>query len=89
MNKLITLATLVGSTTAFAPVNTQLSNSALHMSDARSPDGIGVDPDPIDLFDPLGFVDDVDSFARRHAVEIKHGCISIMGFIGMAIQELG
>ena len=59
------------------------------MSDARSPDGLGVDPGPLDLFDPLGFVDDVDSFARRRAVEIKHGRISMMAFVGMAIQELG
>jgi len=34
------------------------------MSDARSPDGLGVYPGPLDLFDPLGFVDDVDIFAR-------------------------
>jgi len=89
MNKLLTLATLVGSTTAFAPANNKASHSALHMSDARSPDGLGVDPGPLDLWDPLGFVDDVDSFARRRAVEIKHGRISMMAFIGMLVQELG
>jgi len=89
MNKLITLAALIGSTSAFAPVNVQTSSNALHMSDARSPDGLGVDPGPLDLWDPLGFVDDVDSFARRRAVEIKHGRISMMAFVGMAIQELG
>ena len=58
-------------------------------ADARSPDGLGVDPGPLDLFDPLGFVDEVDSFERRRAVEIKHGRISMMAFIGMAVQELG
>eukprot|EP00555_Chaetoceros_dichaeta_P007217 CAMPEP_0198263468 /NCGR_PEP_ID=MMETSP1447-20131203/11881_1 /TAXON_ID=420782 /ORGANISM="Chaetoceros dichaeta, Strain CCMP1751" /LENGTH=42 /DNA_ID= /DNA_START= /DNA_END= /DNA_ORIENTATION= len=42
MNKLITLASLIGSASAFAPANLQASNSALHMSDARSPDGLGV-----------------------------------------------
>jgi len=89
MNKLITVAALVGSTTAFAPTSTKAPHSALHMSDARSPDGLGVDPGPLDLWDPLGFVDDVDSFARRRAVEIKHGRISMMAFIGMLVQELG
>merc|ERR1711979_156284 len=47
------------------------------------------DPGPLDLFDPLGFVDDVDSFARRRAVEIKHGRISMLAFLGMMVQELG
>merc|ERR1740117_1647482 len=69
MNKLITLATLVGSASAFAPTNTKASNSALQMADARSPDGLGVDPGPLDLWDPLGFVEDEESFARRRAVE--------------------
>merc|ERR1712060_768780 len=36
-----------------------------------------------------GFVDEVDSFARRRAVEIKHGRISMMAFLGMMVQELG
>merc|ERR1712037_77921 len=58
-------------------------------ADARSPDGLGVDPGPLDLFDPLGFVDDVESFPRRRAVEIKHGRIAIAAFIGMLVQELG
>lgn len=57
--------------------------------DSRSPDGLGVDPGPLDLFDPLGYVDDVESFPRRRAVEIKHGRIAMMAFIGMAVQELG
>merc|ERR1712207_48066 len=56
--------------------------------DARSPDGLGVDPGPLDLFDPLGLAEDTDSFARRRAVEIKHGRISMAAFIGMMVQEL-
>ena len=59
------------------------------MFDARSPDGLGVDPGPLDLWDPLGLIDDEESFARRRAVEIKHGRISMMAFIGMLVQELG
>jgi len=64
------------------------STTALN-GDPRSPDGLGVDPGPLDLFDPLGYVDDVDSFPRRRAVEIKHGRICMMAFIGMMVQELG
>jgi len=86
--KLIIAASLIGSAAAFAPNAMKASSTALN-GDARSPDGLGVDPGPLDLFDPLGFVDEVDSFARRRAVEIKHGRISMMAFIGMAVQELG
>merc|ERR1712228_81759 len=81
-------ATLVGSAVAFAPAQTGKISTALN-GDARSPDGLGVDPGPLDLFDPLGYVDDVDSFPRRRAVEIKHGRISMAAFIGMMVQELG
>merc|ERR1712161_63624 len=55
--------------------------------DDRSPDGLGVDPGPLDLFDPLGLADDIDGFARRRAVEIKHGRIAMMAFVGFA--EIG
>jgi len=87
--KLAIATLLAGSAAAFAPSSKQVSNTALNMGDARSPDGLGVDPGPLDLWDPLGFVDDVDSFPRRRAVEIKHGRISMIAFVGMAIQELG
>merc|ERR1719328_11348 len=87
--KLAIAALLTGSAAAFAPAATKSSGSALNMGDPRSPDGLGVDPGPLDLFDPLGYVDDIESFPRRRAVEIKHGRISMMAFIGMMVQELG
>merc|ERR1719232_1356333 len=34
-------------------------------------------------------MEDTDGFARRRAVEIKHGRISMLAFIGMQVQELG
>jgi len=86
--KFIILASAISSAVAFAPSALKASSTALN-ADARSPDGLGVDPGPLDLFDPLGFVDDEEGFARRRAVEIKHGRISMMAFIGMAVQELG
>ena len=48
---------------------------------------IGVDPGPIDPSGP--FWDDQEGLARRRAVEIKHGRISMMAFLGMMVQELG
>jgi len=88
--KFIVAASFVASATAFAPSAFKAPSTALY-GDARSPDGLGVDPGPLDLFDPIGFTDDdqIDSFARRRAVEIKHGRIAMMAFIGMAVQELG
>merc|ERR1719251_247271 len=86
--KLVILTTLLVSASAFAPSTSGAFKTALN-GDARSPDGLGVDPGPLDLFDPLGYVDDVESFPRRRAVEIKHGRIAMAAFIGMAVQELG
>jgi len=59
------------------------------MGDPRSPDGLGVDPGPLDLWDPLGLLDETDGFARRRAVEIKHGRIAMFAFVGMFFQESG
>merc|ERR1712130_647412 len=87
MGKIIA-ASLIASAAAFAPAKNAARSTALN-GDARSPDGLGVDPGPLDLFDPLGFVEDTDSFPRRRAVEIKHGRICMMAFVGMAVQELG
>merc|ERR1711897_4539 len=85
--KLAIVSTLVAGTAAFAPARQSQSSTAL--ADARSPDGLGVDAGPLDLFDPLGLAEDTDSFARRRAVEIKHGRICMAAFIGMLVQELG
>merc|ERR1712037_1061123 len=86
--KSVIAAALIGSAAAFAPAQTGKASTALN-GDARSPDGLGVDPGPLDLWDPLGLIDDEESFARRRAVEIKHGRISMIAFIGMLVQELG
>jgi len=86
--KLAITALLAGSAAAFAPAQVGKATTALN-GDARSPDGLGVDPGPLDLFDPLGLMEDTEGFARRRAVEIKHGRISMAAFIGMMVQELG
>merc|ERR1711906_102755 len=73
---------------AFAPAQVGKATTALN-GDARSPDGLGVDPGPLDLFDPLGLMEDTEGFARRRAVEIKHGRVAMAAFIGMMFRELG
>jgi len=87
--KLAVLITTLSSVAAFAPATLKARSGSSLAGDDRSPDGLGVDPGPLDLFDPLGLADDIDGFARRRAVEIKHGRIAMMAFVGMAVQELG
>merc|ERR1711862_1036225 len=82
------VASIVGCAAAFAPNAMKISSTALN-GDPLSPDGLGVDPGPLDLYDPLGLLEDVDSFPRRRAVEIKHGRVAMAAFIGMMFQELG
>ena len=84
--KLAVLAATAASAAAFAPAAQKAATTALN-GDARSPDGHGVDPGPLDLWDPLGLMEDTDGFARRRAVEIKHGRISMAAFIGMLVQR--
>ena len=52
---------------------------------------IGLDPFlSMSTVVPSGkFWDEQESLARRRAVEIKHGRISMMAFLGMMVQELG
>merc|ERR1719181_20898 len=76
-------ALLVASCSAFAPSARQQARTSLQMSD-----GLGVLP-PLGLWDPLGLAEDTASFPRRRAVEIKHGRISMIAFVGMLVQELG
>ncbi|KAL7553752.1 hypothetical protein ACHAWF_017078 [Thalassiosira exigua] len=86
--KIAVAALLTGSAAAFVPAPVGKVVTSLN-GDARSPDGLGVDPGPLDLFDPLGLMEDTEGFARRRAVEIKHGRIAMAAFIGMMVQELG
>ena len=48
---------------------------------------IGVQP-PAGFFDPLNYCEDQpESFARRRAVERKHGRISMMAFVGILVHN--
>merc|ERR1712008_631596 len=48
---------------------------------------LGVQP-PVGFWDPLGFCDDGDEFdfRRRRCVEIKHGRVSMLACIGLAME---
>jgi len=78
--KLAITALLVGSAAAFAPVAQKSSSTSLQMS---FEDELGVQA-PLGFFDPLGLLNDADQerFERLRTVEIKHGRICQLAFVG-------
>jgi len=80
------LATLVGSAAAFAPAPAAPSATALGAFEAE----LGVQA-PVGFFDPLGLLDGADQerFDRLRYVEIKHGRIAMLGFLGNIITRAG
>merc|ERR1711971_1542526 len=85
MGKLI-LASLIASAAAFAPSQVAQTSTALN---AFEPE-LGAQP-PLGFFDPLGLLDDADQerFDRLRYVEIKHGRIAQLAFLGNIITRAG
>merc|ERR1719356_1527137 len=77
--KLAALATLASSAAAFAPARTGPASTSLRAFEQE----LGVQP-PVGFFDPLGLLDGADQakFDRLRYVEIKHGRISMLAFLG-------
>ena len=79
-------ATLAASAAAFAPSQVAQSSTALKAFESE----LGAQP-PLGLFDPLGLLDDADQdrFDRLRYVEIKHGRIAQLAFLGNIITRAG
>jgi len=79
MMKTVIAASLVAGAAAFAPVQHGKVSTSLNAFEAE----LGVQP-PIGFWDPLGLLDDADQerFDRLRYVEIKHGRISMLAFLG-------
>ena len=79
-------ATLVASAAAFAPSQVAQSSTALKAFESE----LGAQP-PLGLFDPLGLLDDADQerFDRLRYVELKHGRISQLAFLGQIVTRYG
>mmetsp|Transcript_8212 Transcript_8212/g.4865 ORF Transcript_8212/g.4865 Transcript_8212/m.4865 type:complete len:200 (-) Transcript_8212:60-659(-) len=84
--KLAITATLAASVAAFAPSKVAQTSTALNAFDGE----LGVQP-PLGLFDPLGLLDDADQerFDRLRYVEVKHGRIAQLAFLGNIITRAG
>jgi len=85
MMKLAAL-TLIGSAAAFAPAQTGKAATSLNAFEGE----LGAQP-PLGFFDPLGMLDDADQerFDRLRYVEIKHGRISQLAFLGQIVTRNG
>ena len=86
MMKLAVLASLAASAAAFAPAQTGKATTALNAFESE----LGAQP-PLGFFDPLGLLDEAGQtrFDRLRYVEIKHGRISQLAFLGNIITRAG
>merc|ERR1719445_2467302 len=81
------LLTLVASAAAFAPAQQKASSTTLS---AAFEDALGSQP-PLGLYDPFGLISngDQERFDRLRYVEIKHGRVSMLAFLGNIITRAG
>merc|ERR1712130_891999 len=86
MGRFAVLASLLASAAAFAPVKDAARSTSLKAFE----DELGAQP-PLGFFDPLGLVADGDQekFDRLRYVEIKHGRICMLAFLGQITTRYG
>merc|ERR1719517_426159 len=86
MKSILFTSALLSSAAAFAPAPTAKTPTALNAFESE----LGVQP-PLGFFDPLGLLDDADQdrFDRLRYIEIKHGRICMLAFLGNIITRAG
>jgi len=86
MMQLAAFAALLGSAAAFAPASTGKAATALNAFESE----LGAQA-PLGFFDPLGMLDDADQerFDRLRYVEVKHGRICQLAFLGQIVTRNG
>uniref|UniRef100_A0A7S2W792 Uncharacterized protein n=1 Tax=Eucampia antarctica TaxID=49252 RepID=A0A7S2W792_9STRA len=84
--KLAILALIAGSAAAFAPSQVAQTSTAINAFE----DELGVQP-PLGFYDPLGLLTDADQdrFDRLRFVELKHGRVAQLAFLGNIITRAG
>merc|ERR1719397_2310707 len=80
------VATLVGSAAAFAPAPIGQASTSLSAFESE----LGAQP-PLGFFDPLGLLDEAGQtrFDRLRYVELKHGRIAQLAFLGNIVARAG
>ena len=84
--KLVIAALLAGSVAAFAPTRVGKATSSLNAFKSK----LGVQA-PLGFFDPIGMLEGVDQerFDRLRYVEVKHGRICQLAFLGQIFTRGG
>jgi len=84
--KSVVFALVAGSAAAFAPSFVSQTSSALNAFESE----LGVQP-PLGFFDPLGMLDaaDQERFDRLRYVEVKHGRVCMLAFLGQIVTRAG
>ena len=79
-------ASLVAAASAFAPAQQAATSTSLKAFESE----LGAQ-EPLGFYDPLGFVEDGDQakFDRLRYVELKHGRICMLAFIGQLVTRAG
>uniref|UniRef100_A0A7S4AQY3 Plastid light harvesting protein n=1 Tax=Pseudo-nitzschia australis TaxID=44445 RepID=A0A7S4AQY3_9STRA len=79
-------ASLVAAASAFAPAKLASTSTALNSFESE----LGAQ-EPLGFYDPLGFVEDGDQakFDRLRYVELKHGRICMLAFLGQITTRNG
>ena len=80
------LASLIASAAAFAPAKQSASSTQLSAFESE----LGAQ-EPLGFYDPLGLLNDADEakFERLRYVELKHGRIAMLAFVGNLIPRAG
>ena len=86
MMKSVVFAAILGSAAAFAPAQTGKATTAVNAFEGE----LGSQA-PLGFFDPLGLLDDADQerFDRLRYVEIKHGRVCQLAFLGQIVTRNG
>merc|ERR1712174_155605 len=86
MGKSAIFATLIAAAAAFAPAQQKASSTSLNAFE----DALGAQP-PLGLWDPFGLISngDQERFDRLRYVEIKHGRVSMLAFLGNVFTRAG
>merc|ERR1712154_613029 len=78
----------MGTAAAFAPAKQGQTSTALNF-DLTEGGMLGAQP-PLGVWDPLGMIDgDEEKFDRLRYVELKHGRICMLGFLGQITTRAG
>merc|ERR1712176_268735 len=86
MKSILFASSLLSFAAAFAPGPTGKASTALNAFESE----LGVQP-PLGFFDPLGMLDDAsqERFDRLRYVEIKHGRVAMLAFLGQLTTRAG